>query len=444
MCEQLFRHNDELAVAGMRTTGQSLGMSRTGSGTNAIDRGIEALAMAYQVLDRVPTTAQWSRDFGKSSVELEKRFHVVPVGIAVVIACASFPSWNSYPALFASLATGNPVIVKPHPSSVLQMALAVRICRDVARAAGFDPDIVQLAVDSSTMPIATRLVTDPAVRIVDFTGSAAFGSWIEANATQAQVYTETSGTNSVVIHSIDELAPVLRALAGTFCLFSGQMCTTPQNVFVPRSGVPTRDGIVGIEEFSADLARAIEGISTVPARAASIMGTVQSRRTIDELDALTAEVRLRGEVVLSPASYLHPEFEKARTSGPLVGLVDVADHDLYGRERFGPVVFVIACDDADQALEQATRDARDVGAISAFVYSTNEEYLDRAERDYSRAGAALTINLTGSMPLNFSAAFSDYHVTGLNPAGTATLTDESFISGRFRISQSRRAAAFPA
>ena len=47
------------------------------------------------------------------------------------------------------------------------------------------------------------------------------------------------------------------------------------------------------------------------------------------------------------------------------------------------------------------------------------------------------------MPLNFSAAYSDYHVTGLNPAGTATLTDESFIAGRFRIVQSRRPRPIP-
>ena len=42
------------------------------------------------------------------------------------------------------------------------------------------------------------------------------------------------------------------------------------------------------------------------------------------------------------------------------------------------------------------------------------------------------------MPHDFAAAYSDYHVTGLNPAGNATLTDEAFIAARFRIAQSRR------
>src|SRR6185369_2826420 len=143
-------------------------------------------------------------------------------------------------------------------------------------------------------------------------------------------------------------------------------------------------------------------------------------------------------VVLAPAGYDHPEFPEAQTSGPLVALIDVADRDLYGAERFGPVAFVITADDAESALDRATADAAEVGAITAFVYSTRSDFIEAAEQRYAESGAALSINLTGPMPLNFSAAYSDYHVSGLNPAGTATLSDESFVAGRFRIVQSRR------
>ena len=44
------------------------------------------------------------------------------------------------------------------------------------------------------------------------------------------------------------------------------------------------------------------------------------------------------------------------------------------------------------------------------------------------------------MPLNFAAAYSDYHVTGLNPAGNASLTNLAFVAGRFCVTQSRRPA----
>lgn len=81
---------------------------------------------------------------------------------------------------------------------------------------------------------------------------------------------------------------------------------------------------------------------------------------------------------------------------------------------------------------------REAGGLTAFLYSTDEHFIAQAEQAYARAGSQLTINLTGPMPLNFAAAYSDFHVTGLNPAGNASLTELGFVAQRFRITQSRR------
>ena len=95
-------------------------------------------------------------------------------------------------------------------------------------------------------------------------------------------------------------------------------------------------------------------------------------------------------------------------------------------------------DDAQQALQQAAGDAKQFGAINSYVYSTNPEFIERAQNAFGDAGANLSVNMIGPMPLTYAAAFSDYHVSGLNPAGNATLTDASFVSGRFRIVESRK------
>jgi len=63
--------------------------------------------------------------------------------------------------------------------------------------------------------------------------------------------------------------------------------------------------------------------------------------------------------------------------------------------------------------------------------------MDDAEVKLVEAGASFTCNLTGGMPLNFAAAYSDLHVTGLNPAGNACLTDLGFVANRFRMVQCR-------
>jgi hypothetical protein len=55
-------------------------------------------------------------------------------------------------------------------------------------------------------------------------------------------------------------------------------------------------------------------------------------------------------------------------------------------------------------------------------------------------GVALSCNLTGNIWVNQSAAFSDFHATGANPAANACLTDGAFVAGRFRIVESRQPA----
>ena len=136
-----------------------------------------------------------------------------------------------------------------------------------------------------------------------------------------------------------------------------------------------------------------------------------------------------------------PRVPGARTRTPLLVGVDTAARDLYAEERFGPIGFVITTRQSRRGTrEQAASDARAGGGITAFLYSTDPPYVARAEDAYSHAGAQLTCNLTGPMPLNFAAAYSDYHVTGMNPAGNATLTDLAFVASRFRITQSRSPA----
>ncbi|HHG5368163.1 TPA: phenylacetic acid degradation protein PaaN [Pseudomonas aeruginosa] len=440
--ERMYRNLFEIVHAVLHTTGQSFNMSFAGSGVNALDRGIEALAYAWDAMSVVPRHARWARDFGGATIALEKTYRIVPRGVAVCFTCASFPTWNAYPAMMASLATGNAVIVKPHPATVLPMAISIRIFREVLAEAGFDPNLVTLALDSPDAPIGKEIVQHPRTAIVDFTGSVRFGAWVEQNAHPALAYTETAGCNTVVLVSCDDLDATLRSIATTLCMFSAQMCTSPQNIYLPRSGVRVGTGVdsrlVPSDEVAHRLAAVVGALAGDPKRAGLILAAIQSDETLRTLDWLLDEGRRSARVLLAHRPYVHPEFPEARTSTPLMLHVGKERRDLYGEERFGPVSFVIEVDDADDALAQATEDVRRGGGLTAFLYATDEDYVARAQDAYARVGAQLTINLTGPMPLNFAAAYSDYHVTGLNPAGTASLTDHAFVASRFRIVQSRR------
>ncbi len=434
MAARLYDRNFEMAHAVMHVAGQSYTQAFSGSGPNALDRGVEALAYAAKAMRDVAPSATYHRNFAGEAVALEKTYVLVPRGVGLVICCASFPTWNAYPAMFASLATGNPVVVKPHPIAILPMAIAVETCRATLAAFGFDPNLVTLAVDTVAEPVAQSLVDDPRVQIVDFTGSPRYGGHLERTVTGKLLFTETAGVNTVVIDRVADRDAVARAVARSSSLFSAQMCTSPQVIYIaPDLFAP----------MSAAIVDQIDAIAADPAQAAGIMGAIQGEVSLKVVaEARAAVADLPGVRTLREARpYAHPQFPDARTLTPLVMAVETGEHvDLYAEERFGPVLFLVK-KDAGEAVMEATWLARTKGSISSYLYSTDEEFIDSATPAYEAAGANLSINLTGAMWINFAAAYSDYHVTGLNPAGNACLADLAFVASRFRIVQRRRPIA---
>jgi hypothetical protein len=105
---------------------------------------------------------------------------------------------------------------------------------------------------------------------------------------------------------------------------------------------------------------------------------------------------------------------------------------------------VIATDSTGHSLDILRETVRDHGAITASVYSTDEKVLHAAEDAALDSGVHLSCNLTGGVFVNQTAAFSDFHATGANPAANASLTDAAFVAGRFRIVESRRHDPDPA
>jgi phenylacetic acid degradation protein paaN len=435
--ERLNRRSFEIGYATMHTTGQPFVMAFQAGGPHAQDRGLEAVAYAHVEMTRHAATALWEKPQGKREpLRLDKTFRVVPRGLALLVGCNTFPNWNGYPGLFASLANGNPTIVKPHRRSVLPLAITVAIAREVLAEAGLDPNVVSLAAERPGERLASTLATRAEVRLVDFTGSSAYGEWLERNATQAQVYAEKSGVNSIVIDSTADLDAMAENVAFSLALYSGQMCTAPQNLLVPRGGIDVGGHRRSLADVEAAVSAAIERLMADPARAVEVTGAIVSDPVLERLEAAPS----LGRVILASRALVHPQFSDAVVRTPLLLGVDASAEAAYGEERFGPISFVVATDSTGQSLEILRRTAAARGAITAAVYSTSEDVLRRAEDVAAEVGVNIAANLTGNVWINQSAAFSDFHATGANPAANACLTDAAFVAGRFRIVESRRPA----
>lgn len=430
----------EFAHAVMHTSGQAFMMAFQAGGPHAQDRGLEAVAYAYVEQVRTPDDAEWTKPQGKRDpIALTKRFTPVPRGIALLIGCNTFPTWNGYPGLFASLATGNAVLVKPHPRAVLPLALTVQVAREVLAEAGFDPNLVALAAERASEGIAKTLATRPEIRIIDYTGSTAFGDWLEANARQAQVYTEKAGVNTVLVESTDNYKGMLSNLAFSLSLYSGQMCTTPQNLLIPRDGIRTEEGPRSYDEVVADLAKSVGGLLGDDARANALLGAIVNPDVKARLEAATG----LGEVALASREIANPEFPDAVVRTPVIVKLDGAkpdDQAAFMNECFGPVSFAVAVDSAADAVALLRRTIANKGAMTVGAYTTSEEVEEAVQEACLEECAQLSLNLTGGIYVNQTAAFSDFHGSGGNPAANAALCDGAFVANRFRVVEVRKEA----
>ncbi|MBW8730912.1 MAG: phenylacetic acid degradation protein PaaN [Terrabacter sp.] len=444
--DRINKRSFEIANAVMHTSGQPFVMSFQAGGPHAQDRAIEAIAAGLVEQERVPASVVWEkpgrdRQGNPAPTRMQKDYRLVPRGVALVIGCNTFPTWNAYPGIFASLVTGNAVVVKPHPRAVLPLAISVEIARSVLAEAGFDPALVQLAAEADGQGLAKTLAERDEVAIIDYTGGPTFGAWLEESAAAhgKLVYTEKAGLNSIVVDSTDDLRGMLGNLAFSLTLYSGQMCTAPQNLYVPEGGVDTDEGHLSFDEFGERLAGAVGRLTGDDAKAVELLGATvndQVRSNADSLAAIAEDAG--GRVVLDSRRVTHPTWSDAVVRAPGLVAVDVTREDVYTRECFGPVGYLIRTASTEQSLAQLADTVREHGAMTAAVYSTSDTVLDAARDAAAEGGVALSENLTGQIFVNQTAAFSDFHGTGANPAANSAYTDAAFVANRFRVITSRR------
>jgi phenylacetic acid degradation protein paaN len=424
----------ELANAVQHTSGQAFVMAFQAGGAHALDRALESVAYAYAEMTRIPKVAVWEKPGKAEPLRMEKTFIPVPRGVALVIGCNTFPTWNSWPGLFASLACGNAVVVKPHPGAVLPLAITVQVAQEVLAEAGFDRNLVTLAAEDPADGLAKTLAVRPEVKLIDFTGSNAFGDWLEDNARQAIVFTEKAGVNTVVVDSTDDFKGMCMNLAFSFSLYTGQMCTAPQNVYLPAGGIETDEGPKSVKEVAAGIKVALEKLLGDDARAVELLGGVVNEGVLSRL----ADAPSRGEVLIESRSVKHPAYDDAVVRTPTLIGISAADASVYEAECFGPVSYLISTSGTDESISLFRSTVMAHGAMTASVYSSSPDVIEAMRDAALDAGVALSENLTGQVFVNQSAAFSDFHGTGANPAANASYTDTAYVASRFRVIQSRR------
>ncbi len=170
---------------------------------------------------------------------LDIRQRMIPVGPVAVFGSSNFPLAfsNAGGDTASALAAGCPVVVKvhgAHPGTAMLVSGAVR---DAVVACGLPAGVYSSVIGRGTT-VGAALVAHPAIKAVGFTGSRSGGLALVDIAQRRRepipVYAEMSSINPVFVLDSRATPEVAREYVSSLTLGSGQFCTNPGLVFVPR------------------------------------------------------------------------------------------------------------------------------------------------------------------------------------------------------------------
>jgi acyl-CoA reductase-like NAD-dependent aldehyde dehydrogenase len=172
---------------------------------------------------------------------------------------------------------------------------------------------------------------------------------------------------------------------------------------------------------------AIDGIAKHPQMGPGTLGAIQSEATAKRVDS----VKDIATLLLESGKVANAEYPDARTLSPTVLEVDAKEFGIYENELFGPIVIIIKTKNTRHSLELAREMAVKHGAITCAAYTTDPEMMKEIEEEMETSFTPVSFNLTGGIFVNQHATFSDFHVTGGNPAGNASFTNPDYVNRRF-------------
>src|ERR1700759_4677429 len=156
----------------------------------------------------------------------------IPVGVTGVIAPFNFPQILSIRSVAPALALGNAVVLKPDPRTA--------VCGGVALARVFEeaglPEGL-LHVLPGGAGTGEAVVTEPAIRLISFTGSTAAGRRVGELAARhlKRVHLELGGNSALIVLEDLDLDRAVSAGAWGSFLHQGQICMTTGRHLVQQS-----------------------------------------------------------------------------------------------------------------------------------------------------------------------------------------------------------------
>jgi len=260
-----------------------------------------------------------------------------PIGVVVGITGFNYPLLLAAHKVAPAIAAGCPIVVKPAPATPLASLHLV----DVMRSVGVPPAAVQLVTGDAE--VGDTLVRHDATAAVSFTGSAAVGHMIAANAGAKRVVLELGSNAPLIVAADADVAAAADACVRGGFYASGQACISVQRILVEEAVA---------DRFVDALADRVRDVVVGDPREPD----TQVAAVIDERAAARIGDWIEAAVAGGAQRVVGGEIDGAVVAPTL--LVDVPDGvSAWDEEVFGPVVCVRTVGSFDEAIETANRTA---------------------------------------------------------------------------------------
>ena len=277
-----------------------------------------------------------------------------PIGLSILITPWNFPAGMATRKIGPAIAAGCTMILKPATETPLTAMHIV----DILERAGLPKGVLNLVIPAKTGPAISKMLHDPRVKNLSFTGSTEVGRVLlkEAADKVIRCSMELGGNAQVIVHDDADLAVTIPQLLLAKMRNGGAACTSANRIYVQRPIA---------EKFTAELTKAMSAFvvgrgtdaATTLGASVSIKERNKIAELVDQAIAAGAQVETGGKTPEGPGAFY-----------PATVLSVAKDNPILSHEIFGPVAPVVIFDTDAEGV--ALANDTEFGLIS-YVFSSD-------------------------------------------------------------------------
>ena len=275
-----------------------------------------------------------------------------PIGLSILITPWNFPAGMATRKIGPAIAAGCTMILKPATETPLTAMHIV----DILERAGLPKGVLNLVIPEKTGPAISKMLHDPRVKNLSFTGSTEVGRVLLKVAADRVIRCsmELGGNAQVIVHDDADLAVTIPQLLLAKMRNGGAACTSANRIYVQR---PIADKFIA--ELTKSMSAFVVGRGTDATTTLGASVSIKERNKIAELVdqsiAAGAKVETGGKTPDGPGAFY-----------PATVLSVAKDNPILNHEIFGPVAPVVIFDTDAEGI--ALANDTEFGLIS-YVFS---------------------------------------------------------------------------